>query len=136
EGYAKEAKKILDTGDFIKKSIRKISGLKVMGNPLWVIAISSHEMNPYLIWEAMSRKGWMLNGLFNPPGFHIALTHRHTLDNVKEKFVEDLTGSVDSVRGGGVKASSMAPIYGMASALPKESTDVFLKSIVEWLYSQ
>ncbi|MCL4447376.1 MAG: aspartate aminotransferase family protein [Thermoplasmatales archaeon] len=135
-GYRNEAKKILDAGDFIKKSVRKIPGLKVSGDPLWVIAISSDEMDPYLVWEAMSKKGWMLNGLSNPPGFHLALTHRHTLSTVKEKFVADLGESVDSVRKGEVKASAMAPIYGMASALPKESTDVFLKSIVEWLYSQ
>ena len=136
EGYRKEAKKILDTGDFIKKSIKSISGVKLAGDPLWVIATLSDEMDPYLIWEAMTKKGWMLNGLSNPPGFHIALTHRHTLDGVKEKFVDDIEASVNDVRNGKVKSSSMAPIYGMASALPKESTDVFLKSVVEWLYSQ
>ena len=85
-GYTQEAKKILDAGDYIKKSIEKIPGLKYIGNPLWVIAISSGEFDPYLVWEAMSKRGWMLNGLSNPAGFHIALTHRHTLDNVKEKF--------------------------------------------------
>ena len=135
-GYTQEAKKILDAGSYIKKSIGKIPGLKYIGNPLWVIAISSGELDPYLVWEAMSKRGWMLNGLSNPAGFHIALTHRHTLDNVKEKFVTDLSGAVDSVKKGRVKASSMAPIYGMASVLPKESTDVFLKSVVEWLYSR
>ncbi len=136
EGYVREAKRILDTGDFIKKSVSGISGVNVVGNPLWVIAISSKEMDPYLIWESMSNKGWMLSGLSNPAGFHVALTHRHTLDSVKEKFVADLKSSVELVKGGKIKASSMAPIYGMASVLPKESTDVFLKSVVEWLYSQ
>lgn len=136
EGYRNEAKKILDTGDFIKKSVRNISGLNVLGNPLWVLAVSSDEVDPYLVWEAMSKKGWILSGLSNPAGFHLALTHRHILDHVKEKFVSDLERSLDSVRNGEVKSSAMAPIYGMASVLPKESTEVFLKSIVEWLYSQ
>ncbi len=136
DGYKREAKKILDTGEFIKKAVRKQSGLKVLGEPLWVIGISSDEMDPYLVWQGMSNKKWILSGLSNPAGFHIALTHRHTLDGVKERFVEDLSSAVDSVKKGDVKASSLTPIYGMASVLPKESTEVFLKSVVEWLYSQ
>lgn len=136
DGYEKEAKKILDTGNFIKESLVSISGIRLLGNPLWVLGISSGEVDPYLVWEAMSKKRWMLNGLSNPPGFHIALTHRHTKNEVKEKFVSDLKESVESVKTGTIKASSMAPIYGMASVLPKESTDVFLKSVVEWLYSR
>lgn len=136
EGYKSEAKKLLDTGDYIKKAVSKIPGLRIMGNPLWVIAITSDEMDPYLIWEAIGKKGWMLSGLSNPAGFHIALTHRHTLGDVKESFIADLNSSVDSVKSGKIKVSSMAPIYGMASVLPKESTDVFLKSVVEWLYSK
>ncbi len=136
DGYKREAKKILDVGDYIKKSVRKITELKVVGEPLWVIALTSEEMDPYLVWESMSQKGWILNGLSNPAAFHLALTHRHTLNQAKERFVTDLSDSVDSVRNGKVKSSSMAPIYGMASVLPKESTEVFMKSIVEWLYSQ
>jgi sphinganine-1-phosphate aldolase len=135
-GYKKAAKEILDAGDYIKKSVRRMNGLKIIGEPLWVIAITSGEIDPYLVWEAMGKNGWMLNGLSNPAGFHIALTHRHTLSGIKESFVVDLTKAVESVRTGRVRTSSMAPIYGMASALPKESVDVFLKSIVEWLYSQ
>jgi len=136
DGYKKAAKEILDAGDYIKRSVEKIDGLKVIGTPLWVIAITSDLMDPYLVWEAMGKSGWMLNGLSNPAGFHIALTHRHTLKGVKESFVEDLRKAAELVRSGKISASSMAPIYGMASTLPRESVDLFLKSIVEWLYSQ
>jgi len=135
EGYKNMAKQILDTGKYIKNSIKKIDGLKIVGDPLWVIAITSDKMDPYLVWEAMSKKGWFLNGVSRPAAFHIALTVRHTLPGVKENFIQDLKDSVEMVKNGKIKSSIMAPIYGISSAIPKEMVDLFLKNVVEWLYS-
>lgn len=135
EGYRARAKSILETGKYIKEQVRKISGLKIVGEPLWVIAITSGEFDPYLLWEAMGKKGWFLSGLSNPAAFHIALTVRHTLPKVKENFIQDLKDSVEMVKKGEIKASTMAPIYGMSSTIPKEMVDLFLKNVVEWLYS-
>ena len=135
QGYYESAKKILDTGDYIRKGIAKIDGLKVLGNPLWVIAISSDRFDPYLVLEAMSRKKWMLSGLMNPPAFHIHLTLRHTKEGVKEAFVRDLKLSAEEVANGKIASAPLAPIYGLSSALPKADVELFMKNIVEWLYS-
>ncbi len=136
KGYLEATKKILDTGKYIIENVKKINDLKVMGKPLWVIAISSSSIDPYLLMDEMSSKGWMLNGLFNPPAFHIALTIRHTIDGVKEKFIADLSESVENVKGKKETHAGMAPIYGMSSTLPSEEVSLFLKEIVEWLYTK
>jgi glutamate/tyrosine decarboxylase-like PLP-dependent enzyme len=135
QGYLESAKKILDTGDYIQKQIRGIDGLKVLGKPLHVIAISSDQFDPYLVLEGMSRKKWMLSGLMNPPAFHIHLTLRHTKEGVKEAFIRDLKLSAEEVAKGKIESAPLAPIYGLSSALPKADVEMFMKNIVEWLYS-
>ncbi len=136
KGYLEATKKILDAGKYIIENVKKINDLKVMGKPLWVIAISSSSIDPYLLMDEMSSRGWMLNGLFNPPAFHIALTIRHTIEGVKERFIADLSESVENVKDKKETHVGMAPIYGMSSALPSDQVNLFLKEIVEWLYTK
>ena len=135
EGYVNSVKKILDTGSFILSRVMDIEGVKVLGRPLWVIALSSDMYDPYLIMEGMARRGWVLNGLMNPAAFHIAITMRHTLKGVKEKFLSDLRDSMNDVKNGRLKSAPLAPIYGMASSLPRDEVDLFIKNIVEWIYT-
>ncbi len=136
KGYLDATKKILDTGKYIIENVKRIKSLKVLGKPLWVIAITSDSMDPYLLMDEMAYRGWMLNGLFNPPAFHIALTIRHTLDGVKERFISDLSESVENLEKKKTGPSGMAPIYGMSSTLPVDQVNMFLKEIVEWLYTK
>ncbi len=136
KGYLAATKKILDTGKYIIENVKRIKSLKVLGKPLWVIAITSDSMDPYLLMDEMSYRGWMLNGLFNPPAFHIALTIRHTIDGVKEMFIRDLSESVENLEKKKTGPSGMAPIYGMSSTLPVDQVNMFLKEIVEWLYTK
>lgn len=136
KGYMESSKKILDTGKFIKKDLKEMDGIKILGDPLWVIAMSSDKYDPYKIFDTMGTKGWMLSGLANPPAFHFALTMRQTYPGVREKFIADLKASLTEVSNAKSSPSGMAPVYGMTSALPEEQVKFFLKNIVEWLYSQ
>lgn len=133
-GYMEAAKRILEVGGYIKRAVGEIEGLKVLGDPLWVIAISSDRFDPLKVFELMGSKGWALNGLIDPPAFHIAVTMRHTLPGVKERFIEDLKASAAEAAKGG-PARGLAPVYGMASALPEEQAAFLLKNLVEWLYT-
>lgn len=136
KGYMESSRKILETGKLIKEEVNKIDGIKVLGDPLWVIAMSSDKYDPYRIFDIMGEKGWMLSGLSNPPAFHFALTMRQTYPGVRERFIADLKASVIEASRKGSSQSGMAPVYGMTSALPEEQVRLFLKNIVEWLYSQ
>ena len=118
DGYLESVKKIMDTAGIIKRGIREISELKLMGDPLWVIAFESKELDIYKVMDQMTHKGWNLNGLHKPSCIHICITLRHTKEGVAERFLSDLKEAVDYVKVNPSESDGMAPVYGMASSLP------------------
>lgn len=130
-GYMNAAKKILKTADKIRESIAKIPELFILGDPIWNIAFGSKELNIYQVMDAMTMKGWSLNGLHNPPCLHICTTLRHTQEGVADKFIDDLQDSIKYVKENPNESGKMAPIYGMAATLPdrqkvKDVLDLYL----------
>lgn len=121
KGYLDAAQKILEAADYIKQQIRKIPELKILGDPLYVIAFASDTLDIYKVMEQMTHQGYSLNGLHRPACVHIALTLRHTLPGVKERFIEDLKAAVAYVKANPSERGSSAPIYGMAASLPVRS---------------
>ena len=121
KGYLDAAKKILGAADYIKAEIKKIPELKVLGDPLYVIAFASDSLDIYKVMEQMTHKGYSLNGLHRPACVHIALTLRHAEPGVKERFIQDLKEAVDYVKAHPSEKGSSAPIYGMAATLPVRS---------------
>ena len=135
EGYLDATKKILETGARIRKGIEEIPDLHVLGDPLWVIAFGSEDLDIYQIMELMSQKGWSLNGLHHPPCVHLCVTLRHTEQGVAERFLEDLRDVVEHVRSHPEEKTGSAPIYGMAATLPfKGVVHDLLKKYMEVLY--
>ena len=118
QGYLEATKKILDTADYIKTEIEKIPELRIIGDPLFVIAFASDTLDIYKVLEAMGRKQWSLNGLHKPSCMHIALTLRHAEPGVKERFIADLKAALEHVKSHPEETGSMAPIYGMAATMP------------------
>ncbi len=126
-GYRESVARILATATFIKDEIAKIPGMYILGNPLWVIAFSSDDLNIYEVLDLMTKKGWSLNGLHRPACIHICLTLKHTETGIAERFVQDLTNAVLDLRKLGLlekgekKKEGMAPVYGIAGTLPTRS---------------
>lgn len=118
EGYREMARKLLEAGSFLKTETAKIPGIRVLGDPLWILAFASDEVDIYEVMDRMGERGWNLNGLHHPPCFHIALTMRHLEPGVLARFVADLAWSVAEARRSPGKSGGMAPVYGMASSLP------------------
>jgi glutamate/tyrosine decarboxylase-like PLP-dependent enzyme len=121
-GYTDAASRILRTGALVRDGVAAIDGLRVLGDPLWVIAFAAEadaqEIDIYQVMEDMSARGWSLNGLQRPPAVHLAVTLRHTLPGVAERFLADLAASVAEVRANPEVRTGMAPVYGMAGSLP------------------
>jgi len=135
EGYERSAAGLMEAGKFLKNSISKIPGLKVLGNPQWIIAFASDEINIYEVMDRMTHRGWNLNGLHHPPCVHLALTLRHLQPGVLDRFVVDLKASVQEVKLNPGASSGMAPVYGMASSLPfRGLVGDLLKKTLEALY--
>jgi sphinganine-1-phosphate aldolase len=123
-GYTDAASRILRTGAEIKAGVAAIAGLMVLGDPLWVIAFAADPADPdvdiYQVMENMSKRGWSLNGLQRPAAVHLAVTLRHTQPGVADRFLADLRASVGQVRANPQTRTGLAPVYGMAGALPAE----------------
>ncbi len=114
EGYMQATKAILGAGQVIKDGISSIESLRVLGNPLWVVAFTSDELDIYAVSDRMTARGWSLNGLQDPAAVHICVTLRHTQPGVAERFLADLEASVAEVRSSPGSVGVMTPIYGLA----------------------
>lgn len=119
EGYAQNVKDIMDVTQKIAQGVRKIPGIKVVGNPdAMIVAFGSDDkaLNIYAIGDKMHAKGWSLNALQKPPCIHICCTVKHI--NKDAEFLADLAASVAEVRANPQEKSSNAALYGVASSLP------------------
>jgi sphinganine-1-phosphate aldolase len=135
QGYLDATRSILETADWIKGEIRAIPELRILGDPLWVIAFTSNRLDVYRVLDEMTRKHWSLNGLFNPPAVHICITLRHTRPGVRERLIEDLKESIDTVRRESEKGEKKIPIYGVAAGMPFRGLVVdLLKQYMDMLY--
>ncbi len=135
-GYLEATEKILKTAEKIKKGIEGIPELNIMGDPLWVIAFDSAELDIYRVMERMSKKMWNLNGLHKPASVHIAVTLRHTQENVAHNFISDLKEAVEHVKNNPEESGEIAPFYGMAATVPDRSLiSRYLDIFMDVLYS-
>ena len=134
-GYLEAARRILDTGARIRDGIAAIPGLRVLGDPLWVTAFAAGDgLDIYQVMENMGRRGWSLNGLQRPAAVHIAVTLRHTLPGVADRFLADLAASVAEVRANPGVSTGMAPMYGMAASLPADVVHQVLAGYLDMLF--
>ncbi|ETR71897.1 MAG: sphinganine-1-phosphate aldolase [Candidatus Magnetoglobus multicellularis str. Araruama] len=136
KGYLDATAKILETATWLKEQICNIPNLKILGNPLWVIAFTSPKLDIYRIMDQMTQKGWALNGLHKPSCIHICVTLRHTQDGVAKQFIEDLNAAIDYVKLNPTESKGMAPVYGLAATLPVRSiVGDMLKKYMDVLYN-
>lgn len=118
QGYLDATRRILETAARIKDGIRHIPELRLLGDPLFVIAFASDSLDIYKVLDFMSHKKWSLNGLHKPACVHLCVTLRHTQPGVAERFLADLHEAVEHVKAHPEEKGRMAPIYGMASTIP------------------
>ena len=135
QGYLEATRKILSTAAQIKKGISTMPHLRVLGDPLWVIAFGSDTLDIYRIMDYMTRRQWNLNGLHKPACVHICVTLRHTQPGVAERFINDLLAAIAYVKQHPQEEGGMAPVYGMAATLPLRSVvGDMLKRYMDLLY--
>ncbi len=117
-GYLEAARGILETAAAIKRGVAEIPGLQVIGDPLFVIAFTAPELDVYRVMDAMTERGWSLNGLYKPACVHLCTTLRHTRPGVADRFLKDLRASVEYVKDNPEDRGKSAPLYGMANTIP------------------
>jgi glutamate/tyrosine decarboxylase-like PLP-dependent enzyme len=134
-GYLDAARRILETGARVRDGIAAIPGLRVLGDPLWVIAFAAADgLDVFQVMENVGRRGWSLNGLQRPAAVHIAITLRHTRPGVADRFLADLGSSLAEVRASPDVHTGMAPVYGMAASLPGELVRGMLGAYLDLMF--
>lgn len=134
-GYRTAAASILATAQYIRRAIERMPDLTVLGDPLFVIAFASPTLDIYRVLDAMTARGWSLNGLHRPAAVHLCVTLRHTAPGIAQRFLEDLAAAVAEVKAQPAAQGGMAPVYGMAATLPMHGlVEELLKRIVDALY--
>jgi glutamate/tyrosine decarboxylase-like PLP-dependent enzyme len=118
DGYLDATRRILDAAGKVKAGIGSIPELRVIGDPLYNVAFASDSLDVYRVMDALTKRGWSLNGLHNPPCLHLCVTLRHAQPGVAEGFVADLRASVEEVRDEPPGEGGLAPVYGLAATLP------------------
>jgi sphinganine-1-phosphate aldolase len=131
EGYLQATDRILRAADTINAGIGAIDGVDVIGDPLFCIAFASDDVDIYRVGDAMTARGWSLNGLQRPPAVHICVTQRHAVEGVAQRFVADLGEAVAEVRDGPAAEGGMAPIYGAAATLPASDVTGMLRGYMD-----
>ncbi len=121
QGYLEATGRILEAARALREGIAAVRGLRVLGEPLFVIAFASDELDIYRVLEELGSRHWILNGLHLPPAVHLCVTLRHTQPGVVEHFLEDLRAAVAQVRATPGERGKLAPVYGMAGTLPVRS---------------
>jgi sphinganine-1-phosphate aldolase len=135
DGYLEATRRVLETGAAIRDGIAAIPQLRVLGDPLWVIAFASDTVDVYRVLERMTRRGWSLNGLHRPAAVHLCVTLRHTEPGVAERFLADLEASVAEALSQPVDDQGLAPVYGLAATLPfRGMVRDLLKRYIDLLY--
>ncbi|OQR95508.1 sphingosine-1-phosphate lyase [Thraustotheca clavata] len=127
EGYMEKTKGIMETVAIIKKGIKSIKELYILGNPqAMVVCFGSNEFNILKVSDHMSKLGWSLNALQHPTAVHICVTVRHI--GKGEKFLAALREAVEVVmKDPQGKLSGGSAIYGMASTMPAGPVEDILR---------
>lgn len=135
DGYLDATRRILETAARIREGIQAIPGLRVLGDPLWVVAFDAPDLDIYRVLDAMTHRRWSLNGLHRPAAVHLCVTLRHTQPGVADRFLADLAASVEQVRQEPPGKGGMAPVYGLAGSMPVRGlvTDL-LERYIDMLY--
>ena len=76
-GYAESCLEIVSEARRFSAALmsRFSNDLYILGDPkISVVAFGSRTVDPYVLGDRMSKKGWHLNALASPPALHMAFT--------------------------------------------------------------
>lgn len=118
QGYIENTSLILAAAKELRAVIEAQPGIRLLGDPLWVLAFASDSVDIYRVMDELHNRGWALNGLQKPAAIHLCVTLRHAQPGVADKFAEDLAASVQAARAAPASAEGMAPLYGTAGSFP------------------
>lgn len=123
EGYVEATRKIITTTRKIVDELRTVPGIQVLGSPdVSVVAVGSEEFDVFQLMDKLTSRGWNLNPLQYPSGFHLCVTLLHVAEDVADRFVGDIREcTAEIMQSPRLPSTGKAAIYGMAQSIPDRS---------------
>jgi glutamate/tyrosine decarboxylase-like PLP-dependent enzyme len=121
-GYLEVAKGIFETAATIRRGIDEIPELEVMGNPTFLVAFRSPNLNIYHVNDHLISKGWRLNALQLPAALHFCVTRPNTAPGVADAFVADLRAAVEYAKHPARPEPKSGALYGLGGT--PEGTEI------------
>jgi sphinganine-1-phosphate aldolase len=134
EGYLDAVRRIMKAADTIRQGAAQIPEIKIIGKPTFCIAMMSEVVDIYHVNDFLISRGWRLNGLQNPPGFHICVTLPQSRPGVAEKFVADLRDAVAYANTPPDSPAKSGAVYGGGAMKldPKMVNDLMFAVLDSW----
>ena len=122
DGYRSAARDIYTAAQRIARGIREIPQLFVFGEPTFLVAFGSDEVDIYLVNDELKRRGWRMNALQLPAALHFCVTRPNTPAQVVDAFLADLRSSVDFAVANAGTPSESGALYGFSGTVEGNST--------------
>jgi len=140
DGYMENARKLMETAEYLQKEFCKVPGIKMIGNPVMCamgITSTDKDINLFSVADQMEeRGGWKMEMNTSPPGLHFTLMPPHC--EVREKLAEDFVAAVNIVKADPAKYASegSAATYGMVAKIPDDAiVDKFMTQLLDVIYT-
>lgn len=138
DGYRESAKSIVFTARKLRLGIEKMSDYYfIYGDPQGsVVAFGSHKLSVYDLNDELTRRGWHLAALQNPPALHMAATELTKLsadDLLKD--LADLGQKLLAKGSNAADAEGTKALYGVAGSIRTSSVASKLaEGFIDFLY--
>jgi sphinganine-1-phosphate aldolase len=116
EGYLAIARQIMKAAGTIRSGAASIPEIEIIGRPTFCLAFKSDVVDMYHVNDSLAAKGWRMNVLQSPPGFHFCITRPQTQPGVAEAFVDDLRAAVAYAKTSPPHPSKTSAMYGGGGA--------------------
>lgn len=137
EGFLKAARAIMDVADAIKKGVKDIPELILIGDPTFVISFRSDDVDIFHVNDFMKEKGWRFNCLQLPPGMHFCVTMPPTtVHGIAGRMIADLREAVEYAKSKAGTVAATSALYGLAGTLEgnKQVTELVF-GFFDYLYA-
>ncbi len=116
EGYLEIARRILEVAGIIREGAAAIPEIRIAGDPTFCLAFLSDTLDIYHVNDFLASKGWRMNGLQSPAGFHFCITRPQTKPGIADRFVSDLREAVDYAKTPPPHPPKSGAVYGGGKA--------------------
>jgi sphinganine-1-phosphate aldolase len=136
DGYLEAAEAIFSTAATLRAAVEAQPGLRVIGDPSFLVAFASDEVDIFHVNDELTTRGWRLNGLQLPPALHFCVTLPNTRPGVVEAFAEDLAAAVDYAHHPRRPEPRSGALYGLSGTpAGNEAVNAVLAGAIDAMYA-